>query len=369
MLPDKEYTLDFRNPRVLAATCRAVGMATACLSADKPRPLGKKFIDKHFTHSGRNLGKQLRCQILIPVSHHYNMLTGQCKTYTLNPRGVQELCESAGIQHKTTYENVSNWATDSYGEQLETKKFEYVDQSNRLWSPIQNIRSDHRKRVLAEHGLKYQYDIVCAAPTLLYQYSRNIQWMFDQNDKYVYGPNTEVLEVLEDYIENRSALRKDLAQRIELDISNVKKIVNALFAGALLSEHSSSSILALCGNDIARVRFLKQDWFIQSLREDIATLWDYIKAAQPDIYYEKDGRTRKKSFDSKRKWHIYFEQERLVMDNVRHYLTSNNIQYFNEHDGWSSNKKVDIQELRKYVSNQTGYDINFELTEITSFDT
>ena len=40
-----------------------------------------------------------------------------------------------------------------------------------------------------------------------------------------------------------------------------------------------------------------------------------------------------------------------------------NNKYFLEHDGWTSQEQVNLEELEVFVRNTTGFELNFELTK------
>jgi hypothetical protein len=75
--------------------------------------------------------------------------------------------------------------------------------------------------------------------------------------------------------------------------------------------------------------------------------------------YHSDG--KKKRISSKDRWELYFLYERCVMNSVTAYLDKQHARYLIEHDGWSSNIQVDINELTEHVRTSTGiHTIEFE---------
>jgi hypothetical protein len=361
------YIPKFNDKRVQTRIRKAIGFTQALLSEDKPRPMSSRFIDKHFGISSNKLSRYLRDQLLTCVDESYSKDNGKCKSYVMNMSGIIFLSGRINLfssdknhnSNTTTYNYPSvlllqntalEWAKEEYKVQLESKVFEYKDTSNRYFNPIQNIRSELRSQLLNQNGLLHQYDIASAAPTLLYQY-------------YYMTPSAtgEVLSTLEHYIANRSVVREKLSIESELTSKQIKVIVNALLAGAYLSKHPNTSIYKEVNGDIAVIEFLQQHPYITALRSDIKKLWGVIGCDRPIEYYiTTTGKQRKRPFNSKAKWSVYFELERLVMNAVISHMKFIGNTVFLEHDGFTSQYSVDVIDLSDWVRHKTGFDIKFE---------
>lgn len=348
------YTPNFNDPRVINKTKHAIGMAVGIFSSDKPREMSTRFIDKHFGHQGHNLSKYLRKQLLITADDHYSRDKHKCKSYLLRLDGVKFLRKRIGEDTQPIAPGVARvqWATDTWGDQLATADFVYEEKSHRLFNPIQNIKTELRTLLLRQYNLNYTYDITTAAPTLLYQQS------FTTSDA-----TGEVLETIEYYLENKSAVRKRISQQCQIDPKTAKQIINSLFAGARLSTYSGGSIMRMLDADTSRVSWLLQDQFLTLLRSDISAMWQTLKCLAPVEYITtKTGKTRKRAFNSRDKWNIYFKLERSVLNEVRSYLDLPEIssKYFLEHDGFVSQKEIDVTDLSYWVEAGTGYRLIFE---------
>lgn len=361
------YEPNFNDPRVVRRCRKAIGFTSALVSPTKSTHLSTRFIDKHFGMASNKLSKYLRDLLLVCVDDSYNMDSGECKKYIYSSDGMEFLLNSLDIKksqksknhHYINYipsvillkQEALNWANETYEEQLNSLEFEYEEKSSaRLWNPIQNIRSETRTELLASRGLKYQYDIVCAAPTILYQYSFQVP-----------DATGEVLETLEHYLENRSEVRKKLAVEAEITEKEAKQIINALFAGAYLSTYPNSKLYKLIESETAKMLFLKQHPYLTALRLDIKDMWDVIKPSHPTEYYiTKTGKRRKRAFNAKAKWNIYFQLERQVIEQVRNYMNEIDSKYFLEHDGFTSEKPIDVEDLSLYIKLETGFDLKLE---------
>lgn len=382
-----KYQPNFNDPRVIKRVSNAIGFTKAMTSSKRPKPISTRFIDKHFGMQNHQLSKYLRNTLLICVNNRYNKDSGTCKSYVFNTFGMSFLVEAVnqssrvpvlssgvpvpvndsscvnnilikgGVTHKgrisvTQVEEdyARQWCRSQYKEELETLDFQYEEKSHRQWNTIQSIRNETRVPLLAQYGLKHQYDIKTCAPTLLYQYS------------FMVPDATGVcLTTLEHYLQHSDSVRQDLATRADMTLSEAKETITSLFAGAVLSRYPGSSVMKRLDGDIAKVEFLQQDRYLTDLRADIKEMWDPIKETVPPTYMiDKNGKRRKRPFNARAKWNIYFQLERTVMQCCYVYLKTTNNKYFNEHDGFTSQKEVDLDELRLFISDHTGFDLTFE---------
>jgi hypothetical protein len=356
------YEPNFNDPRVIRRCRKAIGFTKALVSSTKPTPMSTRFIDKHYGISSNKLSKYLRDLLLVCVDDSFNMDSGETKKYIYSVDGMNFLVGSLGLKkgnnHHTTLlpsvlllrDEALNWANETYEEQLNSLEFDYEEKSHRLFNPIQNIRSETRTELLASHGLSHQYDIVCAAPTLLYQYSFMVP-----------EATGEVLETLEHYLKHRSAVRYGLAKEAEITQHQAKQIINALFAGAHLSTYESSALFKLIDYDVAKMKFLQQHPYLTSLRMDIKTMWDVIKCVSPVEYFiTKTGKKRKRPFNAKSKWNIYFQLERRILEEVKTYMKEIDSKYFLEHDGFTSQKEINPQDLSWWIEAGTDFKLKLE---------
>lgn len=356
------YEPNFSDPRVIRRCRKAIGFTKALVSPTKPTPMSSVFIDKHFGSLNHKLSKYLRDLLLVCVDDSYNMDSGETKKYIYSVDGMNFLVGSLGIKKGNNHRNqllpslallkeeALNWATETYGEQLKSLDFQYEEKSHRLFNPIQNIRSETRTELLASYGLGHQYDIVCCAPTLLYQYSFMVP-----------DATGELLETLEHYLKHRSAVRYGLAKEAEITQQQAKQIINALFAGAHLTTYADSALFKLIDCDVAKMKFLQQHPYLTVLRMDIKTMWDVIKSSYPPQYFiTTTGKKRKRAFNAKAKWDIYFRLERKIIEEVKTYMNEINSRYFLEHDGFTSEKPINPQDLSYWIQAGTDFKLKLE---------
>ena len=353
---------NFNNARTRKTLKSALGMTLGCLSADKPRQLGTRFISKYYGDAKSDTSKWLRKTLLHATDENYNKDTGKCKTYVYKPAGVALVKDILNLnitpdpveETKITLE----WMQNKF---CNVENITYKDKSNRLWCDQQNVRRQQRNVWLREQGLTHQYDIQTAAPTLLHQRS----W------QYSHG---HILETIDFYINNKNSVRSKLAQDTGLDYDVIKHLLNSLFAGACISENPQTAIFDLVNKDIAIIRYLKQDPFIVALVADIRQMWEYLKPEIPfrqarlhgELRYKKDGTPWKAPINSKDKWHLYFSLERKILNSIKNYLEYQGLPYFLIHDAFASTElPYGVSDLEMWISSDTGFVVQFD-TELLS---
>ena len=341
------YKPNFADPRVARRVKDSIAFVKRYLREDRSQPLGTRYIDRIFSSQRRPLGQYLREQLLICVDDRYNKDLKTTKKYILNKTGLAELERNFACNNNITAYSVAE-VQDKFQKELETG-IEYKDSSDRLWHWLQHHKREEKQQVFHHSGFLHNYDIVCSAPTLLYQYSKQIT------------PNQKPLAAIEHYIKYRREQRQRIAVECELDIHQVKKMLNRLFQGGQISLYKESECYKELNGDIAKIMFLKQDPFLTELRADISEMWRRIKpATQLRTITDKLGRTRAVALNTKRKTGVYRLLERQVLDSVIRYLKLTENHFFAEHDGWITKELIDIDELVAYIKLLTGFDVEIE---------
>jgi len=361
----RAYLPNFNDPRCQSRVKRALGFACGVMSETKSHPWSTRYIDKYFGISSNPLSKYLRDKLLICTDDFYRFgASGQqgiCKKYRLNKEGVRFLREQITITNTQLYPIVVEVIKTDHNSELITGQFDYLDKSHRLWHPLQRYRRQHRTGILNEYGYIHHYDIKTCAPTLIHQYAQQIPLVIDQKGRWLQGPMDLYLFALRRYLRAKEQVREEIAREMELPIAAVKEIITALFAGAVISRRRDSDIYQILGGDLPRIQWLKLNPYIQELVSDIKTCWEYIKPTlQVRTKKTSKGSVRRLPINSRQKWRLYFELERQVVESIRTYLDQRSIRYFLIHDGFSCDTQIDQQDLRDYVRNQCGFDLEFE---------
>jgi predicted transcriptional regulator len=350
------YQPNFNDPRTQERLVKSLTFVKKYLKADQAQWLSKNWINKHLGESNRPLGKYLRGMLLTCVRDEYSKDLGRCKEYILNEEGVKFLEKQVDCKNTQTTYSVAEVAK-KFQSELDSG-IEYSDKSNRLYHWFQNERKVVKKRVLADADLIHNYDIVCCAPTLFLQKS---QQMPDPMDLY--------LEYYNEYLTNRKAIRQRLAYECETDEQTIKRILNGLFQGGQISQYTNNIAYKELDGDIAKIEFLKQDPFVKGLRDDIKTMWTYLKPLmQVRTKRDKRGITRRLPISGKQKACLYRELERGVLESIQMYLTETSNRFYLEHDGWSCLNEISQRELVEYVRGHTGFKIQLEYESLNNFD-
>ena len=336
------YEPNFSDPRIRNRALKALNFVELYVSKNKSNWISRDQIYAHLGDTSRPLGGYLRGLLLITVDDHYNMNTGQCKSYRRNTAGIMELKASLGIS------TAAIALAPKLEQQLITGDFEYTEKSNRIYNPIQCIPSDIRGSLLANHGYRYNYDIRAAAPTLLLQYAQQI------------CPDFQA-PALTNYIENRAAVRDQIAQQCEINANNVKFVVNALLNGAVISCYRDNQILVQLKYDYDAIRRLQHNDTVSAIRNDIREMWRVLRVTFPERYLTRcDGRQMRARLTGRQKSSLYRDLEKKCRGVITRYLRKHKIKFFWEHDGWKTNQGVNTGELIAQVRKQTGFVIQLD---------
>ena len=363
------YQPNFTDPRVRARCLKAIGFLSGVMSTTKPQEWSTRYIDRYLGISSNPLSRYLRENLLVVTDDYYRYNTserGICKKYILNQQGLDKIRDLLKLNNIQTYPIVLQVAKQDHLSELSTGAFKYNDKSNRLWHPLQRYRKQIRTQILVDHGYQHHYDISTCAPQLIHQYSQQIPELLAPEGKrkrikWQQGPMDLWLFALRRYLTEKDQVRAEIAKNIDLPLQAVKELINALFAGAVISTNKDSDIYHILAGDVARIQWLKQDPYVQELVADIKTCWEYIRPLMPlRTKTTNKGTERRLPVNSKQKWLLYFELERQVIDSVRDYLSERSIKHFLIHDGWSCSSEIDRTELSLYVRTQTGFDLTFD---------
>jgi predicted transcriptional regulator len=327
---------------------------------NKPTWLSCRWI-----HNKDNLGqaqnptsKYLKELLLICVDDRYSYAPNNkdCKKYIRNKDGVKFLTEQLGLNETPTYYKTI-FDKPEIKQQIQSGQFIYKDSSSRLHHPLQSVPRELKQTELAKEGYIYQYDVECCAPTLIYQYAQHCGM-----DEYLFAING--------YLKDRSSIRNRIANECEISQGQIKVIINALFQGGILrdNKHHQDSIYKDLDGDSARIQWLQQDQFLTELRNDIKKCWEYITPEMNKT--SKRTRINKKGVEclvpvnGKRKTGLYRDLERQVMNVVWDYLERNEIRHIKEHDGWTSDKEIDIEQVIIEIKEKTGFSLRFDMNKV-----
>jgi len=341
-------TPNLNNARTRKRIHNALGWAISRLDPIKPVSIPRNELYRELSQESTTTGGWLRFHLL--KTDDVFIMGRTCKYYTLNPEGVdliRELMEIqrpynayTGLTMREQHQTLDNalavqWCLDKHP----FDKITYEEKSYRYFTPLTSMRKSVRNAYLRENGLKVQYDLVCAAQTLLHE-------------KYKQTTGKS-LEIIESYINNRDGIRNRLSVELQLPLKTVKQIITAIFSGAYIVSNNRNSIFPLCEYDPARIEWLKQDAYMCLLREEMAQMW---KAIKPLVYCSG------KKITSRDKNMYYFSLEKEVMDVVFNHLDTNKHKYFILHDAVvvESNQIINITDMHKRIYKHTGLSVQLE---------
>jgi hypothetical protein len=303
---------------------RALTFARSHLS-DKPKPISENQLRKHLGQSEFPLGQLLRSKLLICESDYYSAAKQLCKLYSLNKQGYDELMTEYGLEEP----NLIEQTRAIYKDQLQTGLFHYKEQTNRLWNPLQNLRSDYRDELFKQEGYAYSYDIQSCAPTLLIQLAQRI-------NNSIKTPHLTV------YINNPKECRQEVARCIGVSEEEAKTLLTSLFNGAKLSHTVWSSNHTILKTK-EQAKYLRDHPFIKGMQSE-------IKAIHKLLSYGGEIQSI---------WDIFFAAERVVVDSALSFISG---RVFRIHDGWYSDQEVDVTRLEKHIHTITGFTVSVNLT-------
>lgn len=317
------------------------------------RPISKTELYDIFGNTSRQPGKALKELFLEVADPYYNMNTGTCIKYRRNKEGIDWVKQQLGIS------DVVPELTADQEQQLDSGEFQYKDTGQRLFNRFQYIEKSIRNPLLKGKGYNWDYDIEAAAPTLLYQYSQQLyqrQWLLLSQTKRLRRAHLFVAPLIERLINNRTEIRQEIAQDCAGSSEDVKKTINALFQGGVLTTYRDSKLFQELGCDYRKISALQSNKFLCEIRKEIKQMWRIIGEEMPVRYRtDKNGLTKRKPLSGGDKSGVYLAIEREVAEVVRGYLKDTNNKHLWIHDGWSCAKRIYSDELVSEVRRKTGY--------------
>jgi hypothetical protein len=337
------------SPRYRARTLRrfkmALGFSMAQLS-DVSREIYSRAITEAFGNCTKEPSVWLRQHLLFCVndSFAFNTANSHCKMYVLNHHGakvVRHELEQAEGRKYSDLELVAEWAKIGHEAELANLQFGYYEREHcaRLWHPLQNMRKGMKHVFWSSVGLAHNYDIQAAAPTLIYQKAKML--------------GAKRAHVLECFLNEPKEFRQYLADVAGIEPKAAKEVLNALFCGANLGANHNFDLFHVLGKDETKVELLRADPLLTALREDISHCWSTIKAAMPEAFELDPTEAR----ESQLKWRLYFSLERQVLDAICSELDRLNVRHFKEHDGFRTDKEIDMCSVQAHVLMSTRFDV------------
>jgi hypothetical protein len=310
------------------------------------------LLDSIFSTGNNNVAKFLRNNLLICTDEFYSKDAGVCKEYTVNKTGFNfilgkvlekdpsfKLNDAELLYTDVVREIVSDDKKMSL--ELETKEFSYNLKAYRRWNPLQNIKREVKKRILVEHGLVWDYDVEGCAVTVL------VQKALKQ------GLKEKKIPVLLELYKNKNYIRTKLMDEIGISRDKVKDIISGIFNGAKINK--TGDIYKAIGR--CEKTYLKMDSSptLQRLKIDISTLWAFLKREVLESSGDVVGLANNRRLTGSDKANFYFKIELLLNNCFIEFCDKLSIKYFLQHDGFTTNKRIDVSLLENLIKETTNY--------------
>jgi hypothetical protein len=361
------YEPNWTDPRVLPKVRKVLAWCDLMLSETNPSPVHFTMIIKIFGSSANKLGGYLKANLLIQSG----VYTKKVKSfdYQLNKTGYDKIkakvngvaayndehkYQAANAPQAVAY-NDEHFFFDKHVQELKTLTFDYNLKSDRYWHAFQNIKRTKKYDFWKSHGLPHNYDIEACAPTILLGLATNL------------GMNHLLGQPINDYLNDKNALRSHLVRTLDLDPQDAKRLINSLFNGALLSASPYCAAYRLLGKQ--KMATIKADPQVRALRIAIHAMWERIKGREGKNYQVIAGQTiqrknrRQELRRSRGKWSLYFSHERQILEIIKNELSKKGVKYFTEHDGFRTDREIDTAALEVLISSATTLNIKINKEE------
>jgi hypothetical protein len=156
----------------------------------------------------------------------------------------------------------------------------------------------------------------------------------------------------------------------------VKEILASLLNNPILVNHRDTAIYGIideAGFDPRHFfKLAKSSKLLKQLISEIKLAWPYLM----NDWEARTGKDRKDTFKTKMKVdedgvvlkkpryksskfraYLYFQLERKVLNSIRTFMSGKICHCM--HDGFFTNQQIDMEKLRSFIKQETGYEVNF----------
>jgi hypothetical protein len=309
------------------------------------------------------LGKKFKEALLICVDDSYSNLDGSeyTKKYQVNDRNLAKIVQSATTlvepaicvlvfkPEKEVNTWVANYYKKKYAKELAgEKQFNYNDKSYRLWNELQNLTSDDKQEVFGD-TLTFDYDVSTSLISHMLGDVQKMDKKFDPNEFHL------VIE----YRDNKTEIRNGVSKLLDLPYEKVKELFSYINNNGVISTSPFMSLIKIVGNDKNKIEIIKKNKFFRKYRQQIKRLWRiWITMNNIRVWFRDDK--ERIHIQNKKRYTLYFFNERKLLDVIKSYLDANGFIYFLEHDGFRSNKEVNLDELHAHIASNLQVEIRLE---------
>ena len=233
---------------------------------------------------------------------------------------------------------------DEYDHQLRTGDIQYRLIKDRRYNSLVCAPKAIRKEVLYRHGYNFDYDINSAVVSLMYQEINRINKTKPIDQQFD-------LTILGNLIRLKTEIREFLASEFNITLKSAKAIINAIVFGAPISASKQASAIAnIVGID--NIPHLKS--ILGNVVTDTRQAWKFINNNSTNPI---SGRLGGKQYSI-----IYSALELKAQQSIQQFLDSNNHKALFIHDGFVTDKMVDIDAFNQYMEQALGFDSMFSMS-------
>lgn len=215
----------------------------------------------------------------------------------------------------------------------------------------------------------WQYDLEAAAPAILCQIYKKFY-------------PTKSIDILENYIKNRNALRVECTKYLVKEFNmvykdaykNVKEFINALFYGTNINNKYSNVALGYQERQALKENITVFRDFLAETQQFSNGIYDYLLTNFKEddrinyngyiidfIEFSPNGTVKKKSIASVLS-HIYYYHEKEILDIV--FAKYKNDLILLIHDGFIIDKEIDAKELEVYIYSKLNLKMKYEKEQL-----
>lgn len=344
------YRPNFTDPRVLSRTSAVLEWCKPLLLQKKPKTISSTELTKVFGNQKGQFAAYLRANLLVQSGNYKTGKNSYSYSYSLKRDGYTKLSNAIGLVLKDDAEV----ARELYGGIASGEVHPVYSEPTkgaRRYHPVQNLPKKLRAEVFKGW---FDYDIQAAAPTLVYQLACRIHKHLDPSGTKEPFPSIRRLT------EDRTEVRKYLAELTGLDAKTVKGVLISLFFGGNLVPNSKRAIFRLLNEDYEVIRVLKGDPFIRAFCREVQLMWlivlnnDNATKGKASLFHGVPL-VKKPSTKGKHRMRIYLELERKVMDVIESELLGLGVKPVLIHDGFMTKGQINKSRLEHQIEQRTGF--------------
>lgn len=325
------------DPRIKSRIIKTFEYISLNICFDEEIEISRDIFRQFLGYETNSLSKILKTKLFVCVDHYFipNTKGGKtplAKKYKLNPEGIIEVANYFNIGQPEIAPTIFERVSKKFHHELTTGNFKYKTTSHRDYHYLSSgVNKGIRNEILSSYGYNIEYDVVSAAPTILYNEYLKI---------------TKVkLVALEQYLQDPKKFRTEIAQETNSPYEKVKELITAFAYNADFSRHKDKSALA-----IAESIELLDTWIKNKKLKDLHRAFKKMYKAIKDHYNYKDAGAVAL---------FYFEIEERIRNVLIDYCREKDIQKFIIHDAIVVRQKLDTVEISKRIENVIGYKVFF----------